>query len=234
MTKSSTNQGTPYLNSWVTSGSDCVPGDWAILAGQINGGKLELGAETLEYLLTAPPTDAISITPIHELGHAYGGLYHCFRTTSPIAYGSQSTDYGDVEAEALALRVFSIGSTMPDWFAWDFLSQAILHPFPAVEEMPFAGLPPVFHVGKQELIQGSRFTMRVSGEDGGSDYHSPDYETPTVYFNDVAITSVLATDWQGGATRNIYVTPTANAASGWLTVRVRNLESIPVRVTVVP
>jgi hypothetical protein len=231
VTKSSTNQGTPYLASWVTSGSDCVSGTSSSLAGLITGGKLQLGAETLESLLTATPTDPVAI--IHELGHAYGGIYHCFRTTSPIAYGPQSTDYGDVEAEALALRAASIGSSLSDWFAWGYLSQAILHPFPAVEGMPYAGMPPVFHVGKQELVQGSRFTMTVSSEQGSA-YLSPDYETPTVYFNDLAITSVLATTGYGGATRNIYVTPTTAAKSGWLTVRVRGVESIPVRVTVVP
>jgi hypothetical protein len=230
VTTSTASRGTPYASGWATSGSNCVKNSYNFDVGPITGGKLELTAGLLESLLTTSPTDADSITPIHELGHAYGGIWHCFRTTSPIAYGPQSTDYGDIEAEALKLR--GIGSSMSNWFALGYLSQAILHPFPAIE--PYGGELPVLHVGKQQLIEGSRFTMRVSGEKGGSNLKPLDYATPTVYFNDVAITSVLANTWYGGATRNIYVTPTTAAKSGWLTVRVRDVESIPVRVTIAP
>jgi hypothetical protein len=240
VTKTDATRGTPYLDSWVVSGSSCVQSAQSSFAGRVTGGMVELSGALLTDLLTATPGDPNSIAVIHETGHAYGGIYHCFRTTSPIAYGPQSTDYGDVEAEALALRAKSVqsyDSTIPmtDWFAFDYLSQAILHPFPAIESFFYAsGTPPVFQVGTKALIQGSRFTMAVSSEQGGSDKLPADYAAPTVYFNDVPVAVVLATNWYGGPTRNVYVTPPAAAKSGWLTVRARGVESIPVWVTVNP
>jgi hypothetical protein len=231
----SSTDGATFLDSWSVVNNACIGSTWG---GRVIGGQVNLSSGVLQALLAPSGNDS---TPLHEAGHAYGGVYHCFRTVSPMAYGgSPASDFTPVETEALALRASDIGTyytgiiPMADWFQKGYLTQAVLHPFPAIETInQNASNPAPLHYGAQSLIQGSRFTMAVSSEDGSA-YLPSDYALPLVYFNSMGVPITTGINWQGGLTRNIYAVVPPSATSGWLTVRARGLESIPVRTTVGP